>query len=75
MTSGPRTHPTEHDEAVRPRPRRPVRIGVQIAPQHAPYEKIRDTAATLERKLGVLADHGRAVGRDVREIEISTETA
>ncbi|HEU5483965.1 MAG TPA: LLM class F420-dependent oxidoreductase [Microlunatus sp.] len=32
--------------------RRPVRIGVQIAPQHAPYEKIRDTAAALE-DLGV----------------------
>jgi probable F420-dependent oxidoreductase len=32
--------------------RRPVRIGVQIAPQHAPYEKIRDTAAVLE-DLGV----------------------
>ncbi|MBC7724336.1 MAG: LLM class F420-dependent oxidoreductase [Burkholderiaceae bacterium] len=28
--------------------KRPVRIGVQIAPQHAPYEKIRDTAAALE---------------------------
>ncbi len=27
---------------------RPVRIGVQIAPQHAPYESIRDTAAALE---------------------------
>ena len=27
---------------------RPVRIGVQIAPQHAPYEKIRDIAAELE---------------------------
>ena len=27
---------------------RPVRLGVQIAPQHAPYEKIRDTAAELE---------------------------
>ncbi|MFP7759896.1 LLM class F420-dependent oxidoreductase [Marisediminicola sp. LYQ134] len=27
---------------------RPVRIGVQIAPQHASYEKIRDTAAALE---------------------------
>ena len=27
---------------------RPVRIGVQIAPQHAPYEVIRDTAAALE---------------------------
>jgi probable F420-dependent oxidoreductase len=31
---------------------RSVRIGVQIAPQHAPYEKIRDTAAALE-DLGV----------------------
>ena len=31
---------------------RPVRIAVQIAPQHAPYEKIRDTAAQLE-ELGV----------------------
>lgn len=27
---------------------RPVRIGVQIAPQHAPYERIRDAAAELE---------------------------
>jgi probable F420-dependent oxidoreductase len=31
---------------------RPVRIGVQIAPQHASYEKVRDTAAQLE-ELGV----------------------
>ena len=31
---------------------RPIRLGVQIAPQHAPYEKIRDTAAQLE-DLGV----------------------
>lgn len=31
---------------------RPVRIGVQLAPQHAPYEKVRDTAAQLE-DLGV----------------------
>jgi len=29
--------------------------------------------ATLERKLGILAEHGAAVGRDVSEIEISTE--
>lgn len=33
-------------------PRRPVRIGVQIAPQHASYEKIRETAGALE-DLGV----------------------
>src|ERR1700712_2150892 len=26
----------------------PIRIGVQIAPQHAHYEKIRDVAAELE---------------------------
>src|SRR6185312_15912344 len=31
---------------------RPIRIGVQIAPQHAGYEKIRDTAAEAE-ELGV----------------------
>jgi probable F420-dependent oxidoreductase len=31
---------------------RPVRLGVQIAPQHAGYEKIRETAAELE-DLGV----------------------
>ena len=34
------------------RPSRPIRLGVQIAPQHAPYEKIRDVAAELE-ELGV----------------------
>ena len=28
--------------------KRPIRIGVQIAPQHALYEKIRDTAGELE---------------------------
>jgi probable F420-dependent oxidoreductase len=33
-------------------PSRPVRIGVQIAPQHAPYSAIRDTVAELE-DLGV----------------------
>ncbi|MFC5928548.1 LLM class F420-dependent oxidoreductase [Cryobacterium melibiosiphilum] len=27
---------------------RPVRLGVQIAPQHAPYEKIRDTLTEVE---------------------------
>jgi len=31
---------------------RPIRVGVQIAPQHASYEKIRDTAAEAE-ELGV----------------------
>ena len=58
MTSGPRVNPTEPStpsepsETGRARPARPVRIAVQIAPQHAPYEKIRDTAAALE-DLGV----------------------
>ena len=33
-------------------PIRPVRLGVQIAPQHSPYEKIRDVATVLE-ELGV----------------------
>ena len=31
---------------------RPVRVAVQIQPQHAPYEKIRDTASQLE-EMGV----------------------
>jgi probable F420-dependent oxidoreductase len=31
-----------------PAQNRPVRIGVQIAPQHAPYAAIRDTVAALE---------------------------
>jgi probable F420-dependent oxidoreductase len=30
------------------RPTRPIRIGVQVAPQHALYPKIRDTVAQLE---------------------------
>jgi alkanesulfonate monooxygenase SsuD/methylene tetrahydromethanopterin reductase-like flavin-dependent oxidoreductase (luciferase family) len=33
-------------------PARPIRLGVQIAPQHATYPKIRETAAELEQ-LGV----------------------
>jgi probable F420-dependent oxidoreductase len=31
---------------------RPIRIGAQVAPQHAPYEKIRDTILELE-ELGI----------------------
>ncbi len=30
-------------------------------------------AATLERKLGILGEHCAAVGRDIGDIEISTE--
>lgn len=40
---------TPENPAVDPRP---VRIGVQIAPQHAPYDEIRRACATLE-ELGV----------------------
>jgi hypothetical protein len=32
-------------------------------------------ASTLERKLGILSEHGAVVGRDTSEIEISTEVA
>ena len=45
-------HPAAPTDRPTPPASRPVRIGVQIAPQHAPYEKIRDTAAALE-DLGV----------------------
>ena len=34
------------------RPLRPIRIGVQVAPQHASYGELRDAAAELEQ-LGV----------------------
>ena len=33
----------------------------------------RPDATTLERKLAILAEHGRAVGRDISEIEISVD--
>lgn len=52
MTSGPLANPMARTQAGPVSTPRPVRIGVQIAPQHAPYEKIRDTAAALE-DLGV----------------------
>lgn len=58
----------------------PVLIGgggekktLRIVAEHADIWHSFSDAATLERKLGVLAEHGRAVGRDVTEIEISTE--
>jgi len=58
----------------------PVLIGgggekktLRIVAQHADIWHSFSDAATLERKLGILAEHGAAVGRDVSEIEISTE--
>ena len=60
----------------------PVLIGgggekktIRIVAKHADIWHSFGDAATLERKLGVLADHGRAVGRDVAEIEISTDVS
>ena len=67
---------------VNPAPVRkiPVLIGgggekktLRIVAQHADIWHSFSDAATLERKLGILAEHGAAVGRDVSEIEISTE--
>jgi len=58
----------------------PVLIGgggekktLRIVAKHADIWHSFSDAATLERKLGILAEHGAAVGRDVSEIEISTE--
>jgi probable F420-dependent oxidoreductase len=58
----------------------PVLIGgggekktLRIVAQHADIWHSFSDAATLERKLGILAEHGAVVGRDVSEIEISTE--
>jgi len=58
----------------------PVLIGgggekktLRIVARHADIWHSFSDAATLERKLGILAEHGEAVGRDVSEIEISTE--
>jgi len=58
----------------------PVLIGgggekktLRIVAKHADIWHSFSDAATLERKLGILAEHGEAVGRDVSEIEISTE--
>ncbi|MGB4779080.1 LLM class F420-dependent oxidoreductase [Microbacterium sp.] len=46
---------------------------LRIVAQHADIWHSYSDPATLERKLGILAGHGRAVGRDVSEVEISTE--
>ncbi|HEX4399848.1 MAG TPA: LLM class F420-dependent oxidoreductase [Galbitalea sp.] len=58
----------------------PVLIGgggekktLKIVARHADIWHSFSDSATLKRKLGILADHCAAVGRDPREIEISTE--
>jgi probable F420-dependent oxidoreductase len=60
----------------------PVLIGgggekktLRIVARHADIWHSFSDATTLERKLGILAEHGAAVGRDTSEIEISTEIA
>lgn len=58
----------------------PVLIGgggekktLRIVAQYADIWHSFSDPETLERKLGILAEHGKAVGRDTSEIEISTE--
>jgi probable F420-dependent oxidoreductase len=58
----------------------PVLIGgggekktLRIVARHADIWHSFSDPETLQRKLGILREHGEAVGRDVSEIEISTE--
>jgi probable F420-dependent oxidoreductase len=58
----------------------PVLIGgggekktLKLVAKHADIWHSFSDAETLKRKLGILAEHADAVGRDVNEIEISTE--
>jgi probable F420-dependent oxidoreductase len=60
----------------------PVLIGgggekktLRIVAKHADIWHSFSDASTLERKLGILSEHGAVVGRDTSEIEISTEVA
>ncbi|HEY9477497.1 MAG TPA: LLM class F420-dependent oxidoreductase, partial [Microbacteriaceae bacterium] len=46
---------------------------LRIVARHADIWHSFSDADTLRRKLGILAQHGRDVGRDTDEIEISTE--
>lgn len=68
--------------ALNPAPTRhiPVLIGgggekktLKIVATHADIWHSFSDPATLERKLGILAEHGATVGRDTSQIEISTE--
>jgi alkanesulfonate monooxygenase SsuD/methylene tetrahydromethanopterin reductase-like flavin-dependent oxidoreductase (luciferase family) len=63
-----------------PTRRIPVLIGgggerktLRIVARHADIWHSFSDVPTLERKLGILAEHGAAVGRDVTEIEVSVE--
>lgn len=69
-------------QALNPTPTReiPILIGgggekktLRIVAEHADIWHSFSDAPTLERKLGILAEHGRAVGRDTSEIETSIE--
>ena len=57
----------------------PIMIGgggekktLRIVAEHADIWHSFSNAESLERKLGILAEHGTDVGRDTREIELST---
>jgi probable F420-dependent oxidoreductase len=72
----------ERWRVINPAPTRhiPVLIGgggekktLRIVARHADIWHSFSDPETLARKLGILAEHGEAVGRDVSEIEISTE--
>ena len=63
-----------------PTRRIPIMIGgggerktLRIVAEHADIWHSFSDVETLERKLGILAEHGAQVGRDTSEIEISTE--
>ncbi|WP_168626620.1 LLM class F420-dependent oxidoreductase [Cryobacterium sp. BB307] len=67
---------------LNPQPTRPIPILIggggekktlRIVAEHADIWHSFSDVPTLERKLGVLAEHGRAVDRDTSQIEISTE--
>jgi probable F420-dependent oxidoreductase len=72
----------ERLRVINPAPTRhiPVLIGgggekktLKIVAKHADIWHSFSDAETLKRKLGILAEHGETVGRDVSQIEISTE--
>jgi len=46
---------------------------LRIVAKHADIWHSFSDPETMQRKLGILAEHGAAVGRDTSEIEISTE--
>lgn len=71
-------------EKLTPAPTRkiPVLVGgggekktLRIVARHADIWHSFTSPADLPRKLGILAEHADAVGRDVREIEVSNELA